>query len=123
MDKIILTEDVNQMREQLQKAIVSIITNGLSDGTISEEKAKLMAQFVLDKLPEKISYQEFMEVLPTLDDEYNEFSSVVVPIMEQVEKKNKELMNDKIIQILKTGNIDEALKLTNDAIEQEKKLT
>lgn len=123
MIDIELTENVVSMREKVQKAIVDIISICLEDGTITEEKASEMAQFVLDKLPDNISYQEFIQVLPKLDDEYPEFSKVIVPIMEQVEVKHKAVKDGQISELLKTGEIDKALNLTNQAIEEEKNLS
>ena len=123
MEKIILSEDVIALREQVQKAIVEKITDGLTNGTITEEKAKIMAQFVLDKLPENITYDEFFKILPELDDDYPEFSDVVVPLMTQIETKNKAIMDKEITGLIKNGKIDEALNLTNKAIEEEKNLT
>ena len=123
MEKLVLSDDVAQIREQVQKAIVDIITEGLTEGTITEEKAKKMAQFILEKLPETITYDDFIKVLPKLDDDFPEFSKVVVPLMEQYERKSKAVADKKITEMLKSGNIDEALKLTNEAIDQEKNLT
>jgi hypothetical protein len=123
MDAILLTDDVASLRGQVQKAIIEIITKGLESGNISEEKAKSMAQFILEKLPENISYDDFFKVLPKLDDNYPEFAKVVLPFMEQVELKNKARTDIQITELLKTGKIDEALNLTNQAIDQEKNLS
>jgi uncharacterized membrane-anchored protein YjiN (DUF445 family) len=123
MSEIILSQGVAQMRDQVQKAVVEIITKGLQEGEISEERAKSIAKMVLEKLPENITFDEFITVLPTLDDDYPEIADVIVPIMEQYEKKMKGDNDIKITELIKHGKIDEALNLTNQAIEKERNLT
>jgi hypothetical protein len=123
MNDILLSQDVATLREQVQKNVVEIITSGLQDGTITEERAKIIAKMILEKLPEGITFDEFITILPGLDDEYSEISGVIVPIMEQYEKKMKEENDIKITELIKHGKIDDALDLTNQAIEKERNLT
>ena len=123
MSEIVLTQDVTSMRELVQKAVVEVITKGLQDGTVTEERAKSIAKMILEKLPEGITYEEFITILPKLDDDYQEISPVIIPIMEQYEKRMKESNDIKITELIKDGKIDEALNLTNQAIEKEKDLS
>jgi hypothetical protein len=123
MSEIVLTQDVASMREQVQKAVVEVITKGLQDGTVTEERAKNIAKMILEKLPEGITYEAFITILPKLDDDYQEISGVIVPIMEQYELKMREINDTKITELIKDGKIDEALNLTNQAIEKERDLS
>lgn len=123
MSDIVLTQDVTSMREQVQKAVVEVITKGLQDGSVTEERAKNIAKMILEKLPEGITYEAFITILPKLDDDYQEISGVIVPIMEQYELKMREINDTKITELIKDGKIDEALNLTNQAIEKERDLS
>ena len=123
MSDVVLTQDVTRMREQVQKAVVEVITKGLQDGTVTEERAKNIAKMILEKLPEGITYQEFITILPKLDDDYQEISPVIIPVMEQYEAKMRETNDLKITELIKDGKIDEALNLTNQAIEKERDLS
>lgn len=123
MSDIVLTQDVTSMRELVQKAVVEVITKGLQDGTVTEERAKNIAKMILEKLPEGITYEAFITVLPKLDDDYQEISGVIVPIMEQYETKMRKTNDGKITELIKDGKIDEALNLTNQAIEKERDLS
>lgn len=118
-----ITEDIANLREQVQKAAIDIITKGLEAGTINEERAKQIAQTVLESLPEGITYEEFFNKLPKLDDLNPELAEVVVPLMEQYGEKMKAINDTKITELIKDGKIDEALILTNQAIEKEKSLS
>jgi len=123
MSDIVLTQDVTSMRELVQKAVVEVITKGLQDGTVTEERAKNIAKMILEKLPEGITYEEFITILPKLDDDYQEISGVIVPIMEQYETQMRKTNDVKITELIKDGKIDEALNLTNQAIEKERDLS
>jgi hypothetical protein len=115
-------DDPVQLREQVQKAIVEIITRGLEQGTISEDRAKEIANHVLQMLPENIDYPKLIEVLPKLDDNFNELTSAIVPVMREYEEKMKKVVNEKITALLVAGKLDEALNVTRDAIEAERNL-
>jgi len=123
MNEIVLSQNVAEMREQVQKAVVGIITNGLKEGSISEDRAKLIAKMILEKLPEGMSFEDFIAILPKLDDDYEEIAGVVVPLMEQYEKITRDDNDKKITELIKSGKINEALNLTNQAIEKERNLT
>ena len=123
MNEIVLSQNVAEMREQVQKAVVGIITNGLKEGYITEDRAKVIAKMILEKLPEGIGFEDFITILPKLDDDYEEIAGVVVPLMEQYETIMRNDNDKKITELIKSGKIDEALNLTNQAIEKERNLT
>lgn len=111
-----------QLREQVQNQIVSLITGKLEQGEMSESRAKDIAALVLEKLPEDISYDKLMEIIPKLDDHFEELTSVVVPIMTEYEHKVRAAVNDKITKLIASGKLDEALNVAKKAIEFEKGL-
>ncbi len=112
-----------QLREYVQKAIVDIITEKLEKGTMNDERAKQIAKYVLDMLPDDISYPKLMAVIPKLDDEFTELSAAVVPIMSDYEKKVKQAVDGQIHKLIEAGKLDEALSLTKKAIAYDKNLT
>lgn len=116
-------DDPVQLLEQVQKSIVDIITKGLEEGTISEDRAKEIANHVLQMLPENIDYPRLMEVIPKLDDSFTELTAAVVPVMREYEQKMRSVVNEKITKLLAEGKLDEALNLTKQAIETEKNLS
>lgn len=119
-----MTEDKSkQLLNRVQAAIVDVITKGLEEGTITEDRAKEIARLVLAKLPEDVSYEELMRIIPKLDDDFQELSSAVVPIMLEYEAKMKEIINHKISILLKQNRFQEALDLSRKAIEFEKTLS
>lgn len=111
-----------QLREKVQEAIVEVITNGLQAGTMQEERAKEIAKFALDMLPENIPFNQLIETIPKLDDKYPELASVVVPIISAYEAKVRQTIDVQISKLIKEGRLDEALSLTQKAISYEQKL-
>lgn len=109
--------------DKVQASIVDVITRGLEEGTITEDRAKLIAQMVLEKLPEDITYEELIRVIPKLDDEFQELSVAVVPIMLEYESRIKKVVNQKLSILLKQGKFDEAMKISQKALEFEKDLS
>jgi len=118
-----LPDDPTQLRERVQKSIVDIITKELEAGMMTEDRAKEIAKYVLDMLPEGISYEKLIELIPKLDDNFAELSAAVLPVMVEYERKMKSVLNEQITNLLKEGKLDDALQIANQAIEQEKKLS
>jgi len=132
-DNAILNQTTNQqaadsskaqaLRERVQSAIVKVITDQLEKGEMTEERAKQIAQIVLEQLPENISYQKLIEIIPKLDDHFSELTVAIVPIMVEYEEKMKQVVNKKISELMQANKLDEALEVTKKAIEFEKQLT
>lgn len=95
----------------------------MEEGKMKQERAKEIAALVLEKLPEGISYEKLMEIVPTLDDHFEELTAIVVPIMMEYEKKMHAAVDSKISELVKAGKLDEALHVTKQGIELEKKLS
>ncbi|HLD03176.1 MAG TPA: hypothetical protein VJC17_00205 [Candidatus Dojkabacteria bacterium] len=132
-DNAILNQTTNQqaadsskaqaLRERVQSAIVKVITDQLEKGEMTEERAKQIAQIVLEQLPENISYQKLIEIIPKLDDHFSELTVAIVPIMVEYEEKMKQVVNKKISELMQAHKLEEALEVTKKAIEFEKQLT
>lgn len=118
-----ISQDATSLREQVQKSIVGIITKNLEAGIMSEDRAKEIAKYVLDILPEGITYEKLIEIVPTLDDNFAELTVAVLPVMVEYEQKMKALVNEQLSTLLKEGRVEDAIKIANQAIEQEKKLS
>jgi Ni,Fe-hydrogenase maturation factor len=112
-----------QLREQVQKAIVDVITSNLESGAMTESRAKEIAKYVLEMLPENISFPKLIEVIPRLDDEFQELATVVVPLMSAYEKQVKKTVSAQISKLMQEGKLDEALNLAKKAIVYDQNLS
>ncbi len=112
-----------KLREKVQSEIVALITEKLKSGEMNQDRAKEIAKLVLEKLPENISYQELIKIIPKLDDEFHELSDVVVPIMTDYEKKLKVVLEEKVLKLVRDKKFKEAIIEARKAIEIEKQLS
>jgi hypothetical protein len=116
-------EKAKKLLERVQTSIVEVITKGLEAGTITEDRAKQIAQLVLERLPEDITYEELIRVIPKLDDDFSELSAAVVPIMLEYESKMKKIINERITSLIREQRFNDALHVARKAIEFEKGLS
>jgi len=122
-DAQLQSSKAEELRSRVQQSIVAVITKRVEAGEMSQERAKQIAELVLQKLPEGIDYQRLMEVLPTLDDHFEELRQVVVPIMVEYEQKLQSAVDRKVQELIDRGNLDELLDVTNKALEMQKRLS
>lgn len=114
--------DPAQIREKLQKDIVGIITKKLESGDMTEERAKAIAKMTLEKLPEGITYQDLMRVIPTLDDEFNELKFAIFPVIKSYQEKISNNIQQQISILMREKKYEDALNLAKQSIEFESNL-
>jgi L-lactate utilization protein LutC len=112
-----------EIKNHIQAQIVDLITRKLQSGEMEKERAKQIAQMILEKLSGQMSSEELIQVVPKLDDQFEELGQVIVPMMVEYEKTFKEQINQKIDSHLQEKNFDEVLRLAKEAIEKESQLT
>ena len=115
-------EKAQQLRKKVQKDVLDLISKKLKSGKMSQDRAKRIADMVIKKLPEDISYEEIMKVIPKLDDEFIELSEIVVPIMVEYEKKLHKYLEARVLELVRKGKYKEARNAAKKAIEIEKNL-
>ncbi len=113
----------DELKSEVQAKIVELITKKLETGQMSPDRAKEIAKMILDKLSGSYTFEELIQILPKLDDHFEELGQVIVPVMVDYEKKFREEINSKIDNHLQQKNFDEVLRLAKDAIAKESQLT
>lgn len=118
-----MDERAKALREKIQRDIVGLITEKLKTGEMSQQRSKEIASVVLEKLPEDISYNDLMQIIPKLDDEFGELAEVVVPVMIDYEKKLHSVIEQKVLSLVRQKKFKEAMQEARKGIEIEKRLT
>lgn len=116
-------QNPEDIKKDLQGQIATFLSKKLETGQITPDRAKEIAQMILDKLSGTMSFDELMLVIPKLDDEFEELGEIIVPIMVDYEKKMREEIGNMINNHLQQKNFDEVLRLAKQAIELESQLT
>lgn len=111
------------LRERVQAQVVELITQGLEEGTISEDRARNIARLVLERLPEGVSNEELMQILPKLDDDFAELTEVVLPIVSEYEEKLRQAVESKVLDLVRARKFKEALDLTRQGIDMSRNLS
>lgn len=116
-------QNAKELREKIQADVVSLITDRLKSGAMSQDRAKQIAAVVLEKIPEGVSYDELMQIVPKLDDEFAELVEVVIPIVIEYEKKIHAILEERVLKLVRDKKFTEAMVEAKKSIEIEKRLT
>lgn len=111
------------LREKIQSDIVALITAKLKAGEMSQDRAQKIAAVVLEKMPENITHEELMKVVPRLDDEFVELAEIVMPIMTEYEKKLHKTIEERVLKLVREKKFKEAMIEARKGIEMEKHLS
>jgi hypothetical protein len=112
----------DELRQQIELRIVELIKSRLANGSITEDRAQQISQYVLDALQPGMTFEELYRVIPKLDDSFPELSPVILPILREYEiNVNKKAMQA-VQELIRQGQYDAAAKLGKQTINQEIKL-
>ena len=89
-------EDSVILRKKLEALIVRDLEDKLSQGKITGDRAAEIAELVLEAVPENISHEELLKVIPQLDDKASELASVVLQILSERDELHKTEMIEKL---------------------------
>ncbi len=115
--------DPPSLRKNVMDQIVNLIKFKVSHDEMTDQRAKDIADYVLEKMPSNISYEHLMTTLPKLDDQFQELADVVMPIMTEYEKRVKEEVEKLINRLIADGRLDDARKVIQTTIDFEKGLS
>ncbi len=89
-------EDALTLRKKLEALIVDDLHKQLTNGEITGDRAAEVAELVLEMVPENITHDELLRVIPQLDDKASELSGVVFQILSEQDEKHKVEMIGKL---------------------------
>ncbi|OGG16029.1 hypothetical protein A3D78_01330 [Candidatus Gottesmanbacteria bacterium RIFCSPHIGHO2_02_FULL_39_14] len=118
--------DNNQLSQtglifKLERDVAKFLIDKLEHYNLSLEKASLIAKFILSHLPENLTDEQIIQILPTLDDSFVELAGVVHKYISEFEKIHKHEISLKIEDLIKHNHFDEANRLAEEYFQ--KKLT
>lgn len=112
----------DEIRENIELAVVDLIKTKLADGTMTELRSQQISQLVLDCLKPGMSLEELYKAIFTLDDKATELSPVVLPYAQTYENNIAKKASDVVSSYIKVGKYDAAIQLTNDVVNENVKL-
>ncbi len=82
-------EDAATLRKKLESLIVKDLESQLVLGKITGDRAGEVARLVLEMVPENISHEELLKVIPLLDDKASELSGVVLQTLSERDEQER----------------------------------
>ncbi len=112
----------DEIREDIELAVVELIKAKLADGTMTEMRSQQISQLVLDTLKPGMSLEELYKAIFTLDDTCTELAPIVLPYAQKYEENITQKASDIVSSYIKVGKYDAAIKLTDDVVHENVKL-
>jgi hypothetical protein len=111
-----------KLRDEIQNKVVNMITQGLKDGSISEDRARGIAAMILEKLPEDVTNEELIQILPHLDDEFIELTGVVLPIITEYDERIRKAVEEKALKLARARKFQEALGVIRKGLDYSRQI-
>lgn len=108
--------DPEQKRIELEEAILRIIEEKLTNGSMEADRAQAIARMILDKLHPPLSLEQIYAIAPTLDDEFEELATAVMPLTQEHDQKVRDTVAEHATALIKSGKFDEADKILKEAL-------
>lgn len=89
-------EDALLLRQKLETLIVHELEDQLKRGEITGDRASEIAEIFLAAVPENISHDELLKIIPQLDDKASELASVVFEILSERDELHRAEMIEKL---------------------------
>ncbi len=112
----------DEIREDIELAVVGLIKTKLADGTMTETRSQQISQLILDTLKPGMSLEELYKAIFTLDDTCTELSPIVLPYAKIYEQNIAKKAGDIVSSYIKVGKYDAAIQLTDDVVHENVKL-
>lgn len=103
---------------QIEQDIAKLLLDKLEGFELNFDRASKIAKFVLSRLPENLTDEQVMQLIPSLDDEFIELAGIVHKHLSEYEEKYKEKVVEKAEDLIKHNYFDEANKLVSDYLKR-----
>ncbi len=116
------TMSPDDIRQQIELAVVELIKVKLADGTMTEERSQQISQMVLNTLKPGMNLEELYRAIPKLDDAAQELSPIILPYLREYEDKVAQAAEVSVSSLIRQGQYDAAVNLSKNVINQDIKL-
>lgn len=103
--------DPEEYRKKLEIEILEVIEAKLKNGQMNADRAKAIARMVLDKLHPPLTLEQIHQIAPTLDDEFKELSTAILPVLSDREEETSKIVAEHAEKLVKSGKIEDAISL------------
>ena len=108
--------NAEEYRQKIERDILAIIEEKLTNGSMDAGRAQAIARMILDKLHPPLSLEQIYAIAPTLDDEFEELATAVMPLTQEHDQKVRDTVAKHAAALIKSGKFDEADKILKEAL-------
>lgn len=112
-----------EYRKKIEREILSIIEENLKLKKINSDRAKEIAEYILETLHPHMNIDQIYNVAQHFNDHFPELTPMVIEISNEYEKRMKEIVKDRVDQLIKQNKIEEADDLLKKALNHEVKIS
>jgi len=113
----------DDIRKEIEASVVDLLKARLSDGTMTEERSKVISKIVLDLLTPGMNLTDLYKAIMKLDDACPELSPIVLPFARQYEEAITQKATGTVENYIRTGQYDAAIDLAKKVASQNVKLS
>lgn len=110
-----------EKKNEVEKQIVDICISGLENKSITEDQMGDISFFVLERIDLVKTQEELVEFLEKLSQRWSIFSGMLEIIKGEEGVANERSKIENVENLIKSGNIDQALMAAKSAMNQEEK--
>lgn len=108
----------DEMREDIELKIVELIKQKLENNELTEVRAQELSKIALSTLTPGMTMEELYRAIPKLDNIATELAPIVIPYMREYETNITGEAQKNVVELIKQGQYDAAVKLSKQAIEK-----
>jgi len=111
----------DEIRKDIELKVVEMLKAKLSDGSMTEERSKIISKIVLTLLQPGMDVTKLYKAIMQLDDSCPELSPIVYPYAKQYEEMITQKVTGTVQDLIRVGKYDAAIdlakKVSNQTIE------
>ena len=108
----------DDIRKEIELNVVELLRNRLSDGTMTEERSKIISKIVLELLKPGMNLTDLYKSIMQMDDACPELSPIVYPYAKQYEEMVTQKATGKVEEFIRVGKYDAAIDLAQKVTSQ-----
>jgi len=113
----------DEIRKEIELTVVELLKARLSDGTMTEDRSKVISKIVLDLIQPGMNITDLYKSIMQLDDSCPELSPIVLPFAKQYEEMITQKATGRVQEYIRVGKYDAAINLAKRVASQEVELT
>ena len=117
-----MSDQINTLLFQIEQEIARLLLVKLEKFDITFERASQIAKFILAHLPENLTDEQVMKLIPSIDDQFTELAEIVHSHMLDYEEKYKEDTIKNMQEMIKHKHFQEASNMAFKYFEQKVEL-